>query len=362
MNKQIALLGTFIVITLCTLSGCANKPDFPNSDHHRDAQFFNPNMPENGAGGLWAGLKILWEFTFNKPDNTVPSLTPEVIALSTHDLVTLPDNQFIRLGHSSLLFKLKGQFWMSDPVFSDRASPLSWAGPKRFHESPIALQDLPAITGVFISHDHYDHLDKQAIIELSEKTKHFLVPLGMSALLQDWGIDGDKITELDWHEAHQVEGVTLRATPAQHFSGRGLSDGNERLWASWVIKTDEVSLFFSGDTGYFDGFKTIGERYGPFDLTFVETGAYDSRWAHIHMMPEQSVQAHIDLQGQWMMPIHNGTFDLAMHTWTDPFERALQAAGRLNVNITTPKMGEAIDILSPQAGSAWWRENTESEK
>ncbi len=355
MNKPLYALAALIMTSIFLLPACANKPEFPSSDHYREAEFFNPNQPESESGGLWAGLKLLWEFTFNKPDNTAPTQAPDIVALSKADLLALPDNQFIRLGHSSLLLKLNGEFWMSDPVFSDRVSPLSWAGPKRFHESPIALQDLPDISGVFISHDHYDHLDKQAVLELSEKTKQFLVPLGLSALLQDWGIVGEKITELDWHESHQISGVTFSATPAQHFSGRGLSDRNERLWASWVIKTDQVSLYFSGDTGYFDGFKRIGERYGPFDLAFVETGAYDERWAHIHMLPEQSVQAHIDLKGQWMMPIHNGTFDLAMHAWTEPFERALQAAKRQNVNITTPKMGEAVDILKPHAGSTWWR-------
>ncbi|BFM13599.1 MBL fold metallo-hydrolase [Simiduia litorea] len=340
----------------CSTSASADKPEYLDSNHHAEAQFFNPEQPVNHAGGLWAGLKILWDFTFNKPKDAAPSTSPTVLPLTSEALSALADNQFVRLGHSTLLFKLNHRFWLTDPVFAERASPLSWAGPKRFHASPISLDDLPSIEAVIISHDHYDHLDKGAIVALAQKTKRFIVPLGVGGLLQAWGVAAEQVIELDWHETHEMAGVKLTATPAQHFSGRSLTDKNVRLWASWVIKTSTVSLFFSGDTGYFEGFKRIGERYGPFDVTFVETGAYDPRWADIHMLPEQSVQAHVDLQGRWMMPIHNGTFDLAMHAWTEPFERALQAAAKYQVAITTPLMGEPVAILAPHAGSFWWRE------
>ncbi|MDN3637815.1 MBL fold metallo-hydrolase [Simiduia curdlanivorans] len=343
---------------VCTACTPVSKPEYPDSDHFAAAHFFNPEQPESQVGGLWAALNIFWDFTFNKPKDAAPSTSPRVLSLTRDALLALPDNQFVRLGHSTLLFKLNQRFWLTDPVFAERVSPISWAGPKRFHASPIELNDLPEIEAVIISHDHYDHLDKAAIAALAPKTKHFIVPLGVGELLQAWGVAASQVVELDWHESREIEGVRLTATPAQHFSGRSLTDKNARLWASWVIKTPAVSLFFSGDTGYFEGFKRIGERYGPFDVTFVETGAYDPRWADIHMLPEQSVQAHLDLGGRWMMPIHNGTFDLAMHAWTEPFERVLQAATDQGVTVTTPMMGEAVAILTPHRGSPWWCELT----
>jgi L-ascorbate metabolism protein UlaG (beta-lactamase superfamily) len=153
-----------------------------------------------------------------------------------------------------------------------------------------------------------------------------------------------------------VAGVELVATPAQHFSGRTLSDGNKTLWASWAMLGKEIRVFFSGDTGYFDGFKQIGEKFGPFDLTLMETGAYNANWSGVHMFPEQSLQAHIDLRGRWMLPVHNGTFDLAMHAWTEPFERIVALGVAQGVNVTTPYMGEPVNIGKMNKGSAWWRD------
>jgi L-ascorbate metabolism protein UlaG (beta-lactamase superfamily) len=163
------------------------------------------------------------------------------------------------------------------------------------------------------------------------------------------------VVQLDWWEETQVDGVRFAATPAQHFSGRGLRDGNRTLWASWVILDDELRVFFSGDTGYFNGFKRIGERYGPFDVAFVETGAYDAKWPFVHMQPEQTVQAHQDLRGRWLVPIHNGTFDLAMHRWEEPFERVSALAAQRGIALSTPEMGERLDLSAPHAGTPWWR-------
>jgi L-ascorbate metabolism protein UlaG (beta-lactamase superfamily) len=239
-------------------------------------------------------------------------------------------------------------------VLSERASPVQWAGPQRFHQPPIGIDELPPITGIILSHDHYDHLDRAAVLQLAHKTEHFITPLGVGDRLVAWGIPARKVQQLSWWQSTWVAGLKLVATPAQHFSGRGLGDRNKTLWASFVIEDRDVRLFFSGDSGYFDGFKEIGRKYGPFDLTMVETGAYDPQWPDVHMQPEESLQAHIDLRGKVLLPIHNGTFDLSLHAWHDPFERITQLAEERRLPVATPEIGQALDIRQPLAGHRWW--------
>ncbi|MGH8147552.1 MAG: MBL fold metallo-hydrolase [Rhodanobacteraceae bacterium] len=299
--------------------------------------------------------KLMWEVFFEKPGNTRPRAPIPVRKLTRAELDTAPDRSLYRLGHSTLLIKLRGCWWLTDPVFSRRASPFQWFGPKRFHAPPIAIDELPPIRGVILSHDHYDHLDKAAIEALAGKVELFLTPLGVGDRLIDWGIARDKVRQFDWWQGTEVDGVHFTATPAQHFSGRGLRDGNRTLWASWVIDDGERRVFFSGDGGYFAGFAEIGRRFGPFDLTLMETGAYNVEWPYVHMQPEQTVQAHGDLRGRWLMPIHNGTFDLSMHPWFEPFERVLALANTRGIAIATPVMGERFDINAPHAGERWWR-------
>jgi L-ascorbate metabolism protein UlaG (beta-lactamase superfamily) len=290
------------------------------------------------------------------PTKAVPLLT-----LTSEQLENASTDSVFRLGHSTMLMKVDGKYLLADPVMSERASPVQWAGPKRFHPSPIDIDSLPMIDAVIISHDHYDHLDRPALKKLDGKVKHYVVPLGVGKRMMDWGVDQAKITELDWWQEHQVDGITLAATPTQHFSGRGLFDKDSTLWAGWVIKGQNSSLYFSGDSGYFGGFKAVGEKYGPFDITMIETGAYNAMWKEIHMLPEESVQAHIDLQGKAMIPIHNGTFDLALHDWYEPFERAQSAAIQHDVQLLTPKFGELVEVQNPGIYSAWWREASEAE-
>jgi L-ascorbate metabolism protein UlaG (beta-lactamase superfamily) len=319
----------------------------------RRAGKFANSAPIRRAG-FWEGLKISWQFMFDMPSNTTPDRPIPVQALSHADLLAAPVNTLFRLGHSTILLKLEDGFYLTDPVFSKRASPVQWAGPERFHDSPIALADLPPLKAVILSHDHYDHLDHAAVLQLAGKTERFLTPLGVGDVLIDWGIDPAKVSQLDWWQAINLNGIRFVATPAQHFSGRGISDGNRTLWASWVIHTPAVKVFFSGDSGYFAGFKQIGEQFGPFDITLVETGAYNKQWPHVHMQPEQSLQAHLDLRGKQLMPIYNGTFRLAMHSWHEPFDRIMDLAQQHQVPISTPRMGEAVSIVQPQAGSRWW--------
>jgi len=314
------------------------------------------NQAPTPHGGFGKMLGIFWKAMFHKPRNTRPAGSVPVLGLTREQLLAAADFSVFRLGHSTLLLKLQGQFWLTDPVFAERASPVQWAGPKRFHQPPISLDELPPIEGVILSHNHYDHLDYKTVLQLAAKTRHFLAPLGVGDQLIKWGIPAEKVRQLDWWEETQVGGIRFAATPAQHFSGRTLFDGNQTLWASWVMMVGEQRIFFSGDSGYFEGFKQIGEHYGPFDLTLMETGAYNVDWPHVHMQPEQSLQAHLDLQGRWLLPIHNGTFDLSFHAWHEPFDRILALAWERNVPITTPRMGEAFNLLQPHRGYAWWLE------
>jgi L-ascorbate metabolism protein UlaG (beta-lactamase superfamily) len=193
------------------------------------------------------------------------------------------------------------------------------------------------------------------VLKLAPKVRHFVAPLGVGDRLVAWGVDAAKVRQFDWWQSVDMGGVRLVATPAQHFSGRGLGDRNRTLWASWVILADGLRLFFSGDTGYHADFRTIGERYGPFDITLLETGAYDAQWPDVHMQPHETLQAHLDLRGRALLPIHNGTFDLAMHAWDDPFEQIVALATRRDVPTVTPMMGEQVPLYAPKTGGTWWR-------
>ena len=323
------------------------------ASRYADGQFHNL-APVQGLS-FADGLKGMWHFVMDKSAEAVPDSAIPLLPLTTADLLAADDNSLWRLGHSTVLLKLAGQFWITDPVFTERASPFGFAGPKRLHQAPITVDALPPLAAVILSHDHYDHLDKATVLTLASKTQLFVTPLGVGQRLQDWGIAGDKIRELDWWQSTQVGSLQLTATPAQHFSGRSLSDRNRTLWASWVIAAPKVKIFFSGDSGYFAGFKTIGERFGPFDLTLIENGAYDQAWAGVHMQPEETLQAHRDLRGKWLLPIHNGTFDLALHAWREPLERITALAEAQQQNISTPRFGEQVDIAQPQAAYAWWQ-------
>jgi L-ascorbate metabolism protein UlaG (beta-lactamase superfamily) len=320
-----------------------------------DGQFRNQlSFPKEGfLRKLRIGLKYMF---ISKPAYTRPQAPIPVQPLDRAQLLAAPDNSLWRLGHSTLLMKLRGRFFITDPVFAERASPVQWAGPVRFHQPPISLADLPPIEAVILSHDHYDHLDKAAVLRLASKAEVFVTPLGVGDTLIEWGVPAAKVRQLDWWQETDVAGTRLVATPAQHFSGRGLFDSNSTLWASWVIIEPDWRLFFSGDTGYHPGFKQVGEQYGPFDLTLMETGAYNVAWPNVHMQPEQSLQAHLDLEGRWLLPIHNGTFDLATHPWHEPFDRITRLAQAQGVPLSTPRMGERVDMRQPQPGSRWWLE------
>jgi L-ascorbate metabolism protein UlaG (beta-lactamase superfamily) len=260
----------------------------------------------------------------------------------------------LRIAHSTLLLKIDGRFILTDPVFSETITPFGIFAPKRFHELPITIEELPFIDIVVISHNHYDHLDEPSIKKLKDKVGHFYTTLGIKQKLLDLGVDTMKVCELDWWQSCVNETIRLRATPAQHFSGRSLFDRDKTLWSSWVITSSNTNIFFSGDTGYFNTFKEIGEKYGPFDITFLEAGAYNERWKEIHMMPKETVQAHLDLKGKILFPIHNSSFKLSLHAWNEPLEKVVDEANKKDIQITHPKFGEIISIEKFQNTKKWW--------
>lgn len=352
--NRILFIAVLVVTTVGVSAVEQNKIDkeLPQS-RKVDGKFKNIHNIDTRSTGNWPAIAKDWVTNKHKLSEPEYGLIP-VQLIDPAELKHGEGMSFYRLGHSTMLLSVDQQWMLIDPVFSKRVSPVQWAGPKRFHDTPISIESLPAIDAVIISHDHYDHLDKGSIKKLKDKVSRFIVPLGVDEHLKNWGISADNIHVLNWWQSAPVNTVTVTATPAQHFSGRGIGDGDHTLWASWAIKGEQANIFYSGDGGYFDGFATIGEQLGPFDLTFIETGAYNTLWANVHMMPEQSVQAHRDVQGDYMVPVHNSTFDLALHAWYEPLERVTAAAEEHDVRTLTPVIGQRVDLNQPST-EMWWK-------
>ncbi|RKN64271.1 MBL fold metallo-hydrolase [Streptomyces klenkii] len=333
------------------------------SPHFADGVFTNPAGTERTPSR--AMLKFLpTYFRAEERARRAPAGSVPVHPTTVADLA-VPAASGLRLtwmGHSSVLAEIDGARVLFDPVWSERCSPFAFAGPKRLHPVPVPLRETGPLDAVVISHDHYDHLDMPTVRALARNTgAHFVVPLGVGAHLEHWGVPEDRITELDWHEQARVAGLTFTATPARHFCGRALRNTQHTLWSSWVVAGPAHRVFHSGDTGYFPGFKDIGAQYGPFDATMVQIGAYSEFWPDIHMTPEEGMQAHADLQGDAahgvMLPIHWGTFNLAPHPWEEPAEGSVAAARSHGARVATPRPGQPFE---PADGDGlpvdpWWR-------
>lgn len=264
------------------------------------------------------------------------------------------------LGHSSTLVEIDGVRILLDPHWSPRAAPTTWAGPLRFHPPPVTLDELPPLDAVLVSHDHYDHLDASTVSALARRdVPLWITALGVGTRLESMGVHGDRIVELDWWENHPLaEGrVTISATPAQHFSGRTPFDRNRTLWASWVIVGPKHRLFFSGDTGLEPAFPDIARRFSPFDLVMLEVGAFHPAWSHAHLGPHQAMTAFSQLNGSWFLPVHWGTFDLAVHPWDEPAQVLADAALDGAIPLVTPGLGAAFEVDSqrrPPPPDRWW--------
>jgi L-ascorbate metabolism protein UlaG (beta-lactamase superfamily) len=258
------------------------------------------------------------------------------------------------LGHSTMLLEVDGRRFLTDPVWAERASPSQLVGPKRFFAPPLALADVPPLDGIILSHDHYDHLDPLAIRALAERTARFYCPLGVGAHLRRWGVPAAKITELTWwDEVAVAPDFKVVATPARHFSGRGLLNRDSTLWASWVLLGPQHRVFFGGDSGPFDeAFRQIGEKFGPFDLVMLEIGAADAEWAGIHLGPDEAMRAHQLLGGGPLLPLHWGTFNLAFHAWRQPVQRLLELVDGAVLRLPAP--GQHVEVAAGPVNSGWW--------
>ncbi|WP_227006409.1 MBL fold metallo-hydrolase [Rufibacter latericius] len=328
------------------------------SKNYRDGKFQNTShTPMMDESPFLDKVKIFAKF-IGGTQGATPSEELPMAPLKKEDFAGTPGAgvRITWFGHSAVLLEVNGKRIFADPMLGQRASPVSFIGSKRFNEKlPLAIEDLPPLDVVLLSHDHYDHLDRGTILKLKGKTRHFIVPLGVAAHLQRWGVDSTKITELDWWETTDFEGLFLASTPARHFSGRGLNDRDKTLWCSWVLKSGDQSIYFGGDSGYDTHFKQIGEKYGPFDLTLLECGQYNEAWKYIHMMPEQTAQAHLDLKGKVLMATHWGAFSLALHHWKEPIERLSKAVQQHNIQLATPLIGQPWSLQSERPQTQWWK-------
>lgn len=287
-----------------------------------------------------------------RPDKSLP-----VVSVDPAILLGKEQTKIIWFGHSTVLLEIEGKRVLLDPMFSRSPAPFPLFGTKRYSETlPMEIADLPLIDAVVLSHDHYDHLDYDSIMKLKGKVSQFYVPLGVGSHLEKWGIDKEKIREHDWWDESEFEGLRIVSTPARHFSGRSLFDRDATLWSSWAIIGKQSRIYFSGDSGYGPHFEQIGKKYGPFDLTLMECGQYDERWSAIHMVPEETIQAHIDIKGNTMIPIHWAAFSLAVHDWTDPIDRVTKAAQERKIPISTPKIGEPVIVGTVEyPNTVWWK-------
>jgi L-ascorbate metabolism protein UlaG (beta-lactamase superfamily) len=326
------------------------------SPQFRDGHFENviPKTPRTSAQSFeYLKLQML-----GNEVRTPPPPCPPVVHLTREDFgkPVAPGLRAIWFGHASVYLEIDGARLMVDPMLSEYASPLARVGPKRFHPPPLALDLLPKMDAVLISHDHYDHLDMETTKHLARVGSHFLVPLGIGAHLERWGVSASQVTELDWWQSADIRGLKITSAPVRHYSGRGLRDGNATLWSSWSIVGPAHRVYFSGDTGFGEHFREIGDRLGPFDLSLLKIGSYGpgQNWLDIHMDPEQAVESHIMLKARRMLPVHWGTFNLAFHAWDEPIKRAVAAARIRSVEIVTPRLGEVVTAGAPFASVNWW--------
>jgi L-ascorbate metabolism protein UlaG (beta-lactamase superfamily) len=318
-----------------------------------EERFQNPN-PRPLFSSDRSQWDIFKEFFFGDQVRRPPAKLPEVIPTQEQLAQKSQAVRFIWFGHSTILLEMEGKRILFDPIFSKYASPIPGIV-KRFQAPVMQLEEIQDIDVVIISHDHYDHLDHKTINQLMQRDIHFIVPLGVAAHLQYWGVEEQRISELDWWEETNYQGLKFIATPSQHFSGRGLLNGNSTLWASWVVQGTEQKVYFSGDTGYSEHYKAIGDRLGPFDLAFLENGAYNEAWKYVHQLPEEGVQASIDLKSRAMIPIHWGMFDLSIHSWHEPIERVTRVAKEKGVTLIAPKLGQIVSTEEVYQQESWWQ-------
>jgi L-ascorbate metabolism protein UlaG (beta-lactamase superfamily) len=323
-----------------------------NSPHYKDAQFRNIHFTPQLADGV-SMFTVMRKFFFgkskhNKPPNLLPSKKTDLLNLESDK------NCLVWFGHSSYFIQIDGKKILVDPVFSGAASPISFTT-KSFPGSDIyTTDDLPGIDYLFLSHDHWDHLDYKTVMKLKPKVKQVITGLGTAAHLEYWGYDKNMIIEKDWDEEIVLDkGFSLYATTGRHFAGRTFKR-NKAIWLAFVLQTPSMKLFLGGDSGYDTHFAEIGNKYGPFDLAILECGQYNLYWKYIHMMPEETVQAGIDLNAKKILPVHWAKFSLSIHDWDEPIKRITTEAAKKNMYLIHPMIGEQVNLNNLTTFPKWW--------
>ena len=327
------------------------------SPHYKEGKFWNVvetnvDMPPSKMA------RVTWQFIKGGEGREPKGIIPTV-PFDHEAWAAVPDTSYAIawFGHSSLLIKLGGLTFLCDPIFGERASTFSFMGPKRFnYHRHMSVDQLPHVDVVLLSHDHYDHLDRGTVILLKDKVQRWVMPLGVGAHLERWGVAADRISEHDWWESVDVGGVRLSLAPSRHFSGRGLTNRFSTLWRSWVMEGSRKRIYFGADSGPSGTFAEVGKRFGAFDLVLLECGAYNVDWAEIHMRPEETAQAAKDLNAKVLMPIHWAKFSLAMHPWKEPVERLAVAAKSLGLPLLTPRVGRIVMDADRSMSERWWDE------
>lgn len=359
----IAVVSLFAFVFLKTwkpFGGKASKADrknyterasnFDGKKFHNEDDFSPMSMEKNPAPD-----PLTFSNRDPRPDFEFPTKRPDFL---DSDKIRLPVEKLsvTWFGHSSLLLQMHGMNILVDPVFSEMISPVSFVGSRRFSHPSVSVSDLPEIDILLLSHDHYDHLDYDVIKEIDKKVKRYVVPLGVENHLKRWKVKSEKITNMAWWEETEIEGLKITSTPAQHFSGRHLTDNMATLWCSWVLKDEYHQVFESGDSGFNSHWEKIHEKFGNFDFVMMECGQYDVQWPKVHMFPEQSVQAAKTLGAKVVQPIHWGAIILSRHGWDDPVERFLQAAEKENLLVITPYICQTANLATPSLYTErWWR-------
>ncbi|KAF1005006.1 MAG: hypothetical protein GAK28_03633 [Luteibacter sp.] len=313
-----------------------------------DGRFANPQpMFIDLKGGI---LQLFESQPGEEPTAPVPTVDSSAV-------YRMPPASGLRVswfGHSSMLLEIDGVNVVVDPFWSERTSPFSWLGPKRWYAPPVSIEHLPRVDVVVISHDHYDHLDRESVQAFNARGVRFIVPLGIGAHLEDWGVPPDHITELDWWQEAMVGDLRIVSTPSRHASGRLSGNSGHTLWTGYALVGPAHRVFYSSDTGMNDTFVDVGQRLGPFDVSLIETGQYDAQWPDWHLGPEQAVRVHQEVRARTMIPVHWGLVKLAHHAWTEPPERVLAAARCANVDVLVPEPGQAVEPTTHPTIARWW--------
>jgi L-ascorbate metabolism protein UlaG (beta-lactamase superfamily) len=356
----LALVVTIAVYIFMRQDQFGNNPDgerlsrIEQEPNYRDGAFQNVHETPQLAEGY-----SYWDITYRglispsdrvRPVATIPSIKSDLLNLASDQ------NVLVWFGHSSYFIQIDGKRILVDPVFSGHASPLAGTVTSFAGTEIYTVEELPDIDYLFISHDHYDHLDHETILKLKNKTRKVVCGLGVGSHFELWGYESEKIIEKNWGDSLTLDdGFKVHITPARHFSGRGLAR-NKTLWCSYLLQTPSMKIYIGGDSGYDTHFSEIGNEFGPVDLAFIENGQYDLAWPYIHTLPEQVVQAGKDLKAKRIFPVHNSKFVLSVHAWDEPLIKVSEFNENSGIPLITPVIGQIVQLKdTTQRFEQWWR-------